>query len=59
MTIKETVAEAIKAAPPVGVTGATLMGLPLSDWAIILTIVYTLLQIFLLVRKMVKGDRKG
>ena len=44
----ETVSEAIKAAPPVGVTGMSFWGIPLPDVLTILTIVYT---IFLIVDK--------
>lgn len=38
------VSYATKIVPPLTVTGASLFGLPLSDWVYILTIVYTLLQ---------------
>lgn len=36
-----------KAAPPVVATGLTVMGVQLQDWLIILTIIYTLMQIFI------------
>lgn len=39
------VAGAAKAAPPLSVTGLSLVGVPLADWLILLTIIYTLLQI--------------
>ena len=35
----------VKIAPPVAAAGYILMGLPLSQWALILTIVYTILMI--------------
>ena len=39
---------AAKAAPPVVVAGATLMGYSLQEWVYILTIIYLLLQIVVL-----------
>lgn len=44
----ESITEAAKALPPVGVGGLTLAGLPLNEWVLILTIIYTL---FLIVEK--------
>jgi hypothetical protein len=44
------VASAAKALPPVSVASATLLGIPLADWVLILTAVYTLLQIIAFVR---------
>lgn len=41
--------EAIKAAPPVGVAGLTVFGVAISDWAVVLTILYTA---FLLIDKL-------
>ncbi|WP_315384793.1 hypothetical protein [Microvirgula aerodenitrificans] len=46
---KEIVAEAIKAAPPVAVTTASLAGLSLAEWVSIATILYIGLQVGLLV----------
>ena len=40
-----TVAEAVKAAPPIGAAGLQLAGYPLSDWMLVLTAVYTVLLI--------------
>lgn len=41
-----------KASPPISVTAMTLVGVSLQDWVIILTLVYTVLQIaFLLYGK--------
>lgn len=34
-----------KAALPVGATGVLIMGLPISEWMVVLTIIYTILQI--------------
>jgi hypothetical protein len=45
---KNTIREAISAAPPVSATGLTLLGYALSDWLLILTFVYT---VFLLIDK--------
>ena len=55
----EYVVEATKASPPVTVTGLAIAGASLQDWVLILTALYTLLQIFLLVRKYIKERRNG
>lgn len=44
------ITEAAKAAPTVAVGGLTLFGVVLSDWVMILTIVYTLAQLSFLLR---------
>lgn len=54
--------EAAKAAPPVTVVGMTLGGVSLQEWVLILTAVYTVLQIGFLIRDKVlrrkdKDDR--
>lgn len=41
--------EAVKAAPPLGVAGLTIFGVSVADWAMLLTILYTL---FLLIDKL-------
>lgn len=46
----EIVTAAVKAAPPVAVSGLTVAGLPLQDWVLILTAIYTLAQLYVLVR---------
>lgn len=52
--------EAAKAIPPVTVGITTILGFTLSDWVLLLTIVYTGLQIFFLVRDRIrKRNRKG
>lgn len=43
---------AAKVAPPVTAVGLTLMGVQLSDWLIIATLIYTVLQIALLLQKL-------
>lgn len=49
-TTKEIVASAAKVAPPVSATGAHLLGFSLPDWVMFLTVIYTSIQIFLLLR---------
>ena len=44
------VTEAIKAAPPITVGGLTIWGVSLSEWVLILTAIYTVLQIYFLLR---------
>ena len=51
MTAAENVNEAMKAAPPLAITGMTLLGFPMSDWVFALTAIYTAFQIILLARK--------
>lgn len=46
----EIVTEGLKAVPTVTVGGLTLFGVVLSDWVMIITIVYTLFQLFFLLR---------
>lgn len=45
---QETIHEALRAAPPVGVGGLTIWGIQLSDGVLILTAIYT---VFLLIEK--------
>ena len=42
--------ELTKSIPTVTVGGLTLFGVGLADWVLILTIIYTLLQLFFLLR---------
>lgn len=51
MAIREIVAEATKAAPTTSVSVLTLMGYPLSNWVLVLTFIYAVLQIVFLVRR--------
>ena len=46
----EIVTEGLKALPTVTVGGRTLFGVVLSDWVMILTIAYTLAQLYFLLR---------
>lgn len=49
-TNSEFSAEALRAAPSVTVGGLTLFGVGLADWVLIVTLVYTLLQVGFLLR---------
>lgn len=57
MTPHEQVADLIKVAPPVAITSMSLAGYPMSDWVLLLTAIYTLLQILLLIRRMLVSRR--
>lgn len=46
----DTAQEVVRASPPVVATGLTLFGVSLSDWLIILTIIYTVAQLHFLLR---------
>lgn len=51
MDYKESVVvEATKASPPLTVGAMTLVGVPLSDVVLCITLVYTLLQLYFLLR---------
>lgn len=52
-------AAAAKAAPPVTVVGMTIAGYSLSDWVLVATLIYTLLQTILLVRRLILQRRSG
>ena len=43
---------AIKTSPPIIVTGVTLAGVQLQDWLIMATILYTVIQIIILLPKL-------
>lgn len=49
MRAHDTAIETVKALPPVGVAGLTVFGVTIADWALILTIIYT---VFLLIDKL-------
>ena len=49
-TQSEITMESIKATPSIAVGTMTLFGVPLADWVLILTLVYTVMQIFFLLR---------
>lgn len=53
------VSEAVKAAPPLTVGGLTLWGVGLADWVLMLTALYTILQIFFLIRDKLSQRHRG
>ena len=56
----EVLTEAVKAAPAVTVGGLTLFGVGLADWVLIATLIYTGLQVYVLVRdKFIKRKQNG
>ena len=54
-TAKDIAASGVKAIPPITVTGLSLSGVTLQEWVLIATLVYTVLQILILVRDKVLG----
>lgn len=61
MTIREEIASAVaKLTPPVAVAAADkFSGLTLADWVLILTLIYTLLQIVYISKKLLKPQQVG
>lgn len=57
MTHTQQVADLIKVAPPVTITSMSLAGYQMSDWVLLLTALYTLLQICLLLRRLMVSRR--
>jgi hypothetical protein len=53
----EATVAAIKAAPPITVTGLHFFGYPIQDWVALATLVYVLLQIALLLYKVYKDNK--
>ena len=51
MTNHEIADAAVRTAPPIGISGAMLLGLTLSDWVLVCTLVYTLASLFFLIRR--------
>jgi len=52
------VSEAIKATPPATVAGLGLAGITLNQWVMILTIIYTLMQIgWFIYSKLIRKDK--
>lgn len=47
----EVAVAAAKASPPLAISGMYLLGHPLQDWLVLATLVYTVLQIILLLPK--------
>lgn len=56
--IAEVGAVTAKVTPPVVVSGMVIAGYPLQDWLIVLTIIYTVIQIVLLLPKLWQMWRK-
>ena len=50
MKAQDLVEDTIKASPSVTVVGLTVLGVPVQEWLILATIVYTLLQLYFLLR---------
>lgn len=63
MTIKENtetmIAEAFKATPASATLTLSLFGIPLTQWATIMSIVVLLLQAYFLIRNNTKGAKNG
>ena len=55
----ELVTEATKAAPALTVGGLTLFGVGLSDWVLLATLIYTVLQVGFLLRDKWYNPRKA
>ena len=51
MTPQEQLADAAKAAPPITVTSMSALGFTMSDWVLLLTAIYTAIQIVILARR--------
>lgn len=45
-----TAGELVRAAPPLSISTLSILGVPLQDWVIILTFVYTAFQLYFLLR---------
>ena len=56
--VAEVGAVTAKVTPPVVVSGMVVAGYPLQDWLIVLTIIYTVIQIVLLLPKLWQMWRK-
>lgn len=59
MSKNEVIGEALKSAPPVSVAGATVVGVSLDEWVLVLTALYTALQIAYFIRKRYKEYKDG
>ena len=57
MNAHEQAQEMLRAAPPLTVTAMSIFGFSISDWAFLLTAIYTLLMIVLLVRRQIVAHR--
>lgn len=52
--LQEGANEMTKMAPPVGVVGLSILGIPISDWVQVATLIYVLLQMHILGKKNLK-----
>lgn len=59
MTKNEIVQEAVNVAPPASVAGMTLAGVAMSDWVLIATLVYLVMQITWFVYSKAKALHDG
>ena len=59
MTPNEQHTEIAKVAPPLAITSFTIFGIQVSEWVLILTALYTLLQIILTLRRYCIDRRIG
>ena len=57
MTSQEQLTVAAKAAPPITITGMTIVGIPIQDWVLMMTLVYTILQILIIARRFMMDRR--
>lgn len=57
-TMAEAVDNGMRVAPPITVSAASFMGMGLEDWMYIATIIYTTLQVILLVYQWKRGHYK-
>lgn len=51
MTPQEQLADVAKAAPPLTITSMSILGFPMSDWVLLATLIYTVIQIVILTRR--------
>jgi hypothetical protein len=57
MTPSQQAAEGVKAIPAITVSGMTFLGYGVQDWLVVVTLIYTILQVYLLIRRMVVSRR--
>lgn len=50
--------EILKAVPPVSVSTATVFGVTVQDWLLVLTLIYTVLQIGITVFKFIRARKE-
>lgn len=59
MTPNEQITDLAKTAPPIAIASMSYAGYSISDWVLLATLIYTVLQIFLLVRRMIVSRRSS